>query len=354
MARYDLLIAGAGVGGCILATLCAREGMKVILAERSPTSKVRPVETAPAQLRHLLSSLGLASVVDFPTCVEATGVISVWGSDVPLERSYFLSPFGPGLHIDRGSFGALLLKAAADAGADIRVGEEIREVHRSGRSKSVVFSSGTIVETSHIALAFGRSTSPSQLGYRRISIANLVAVGGMFSSNSLADHRTLIEAIPGGWFYAAEISDGRSAVMFVTLADSIPSGLRQRFEWWKEHLARSKLLAEKFNPPISPMSISTFDARTSVVDVNTQRDWFAIGDARFAPDPLSGQGILWAVDDARFVSELFCSGRENIIHRELHDRSRRDLAMHSAAARNVYLSERRFRGDQFWRTLSST
>jgi hypothetical protein len=56
---------------------------------------------------------------------------------------------------------------------------------------------------------------------------------------------------------------------------------------------------------------------------------------------------LWAVDDAKLVSELLLSGQDNAIEAALRERTTLDFKMHARAACQAYWSEGRFRGDPF-------
>src|SRR3954465_11502228 len=101
MTHYDLAIAGAGPAGSALALLAARAGCRVLLAERSRFEAVRIGETAPPELRPLLSAIGIAHVLTDATHIGVPAVVSVWGSDEPAERHHILSPYGDAVHLDR-------------------------------------------------------------------------------------------------------------------------------------------------------------------------------------------------------------------------------------------------------------
>ena len=76
---YDLAIVGAGPAGSVLALLAARQGMRVLLAERSRFDRRTIGETVPPEIKPLLGKLGLAHVLE-GTHREASAVMSVWGT----------------------------------------------------------------------------------------------------------------------------------------------------------------------------------------------------------------------------------------------------------------------------------
>ena len=55
-------------------------------------------------------------------------------------------------------------------------------------------------------------------------------------------------------------------------------------------------------------ALSVHDARASYALCRAGDDWCAVGDARFAPDPLSGLGILWAIEDGVWTAEALSRG----------------------------------------------
>jgi hypothetical protein len=72
-----------------------------------------------------------------------------------------------------------------------------------------------------------------------------------------------------------------------------------------------------------------------------------------APDPLSGQGLLWALDDAALVANCFLRSQPDCIADELKSRSQANLRDHCKAAASIYRAERRFAGAPFWSNATS-
>jgi 2-polyprenyl-6-methoxyphenol hydroxylase-like FAD-dependent oxidoreductase len=90
------------------------------------------------------------------------------------------------------------------------------------------------------------------------------------------------------------------------------------------------------------------NARASYARAGTGERWLAIGDARIAPDPLSGQGIIWAFDDAISVMDLLRRMAWHDLAREMDARTLRDVAAYRVERSRVYSSEQRFKDDVFW------
>jgi hypothetical protein len=77
---------------------------------------------------------------------------------------------------------------------------------------------------------------------------NNVAVAARFSSPAgHLDPRTVIEAVPGGWFYLAALPRNEVIAVFITLATLVPSERRARFRWWLEALAQTIVVRSALN-----------------------------------------------------------------------------------------------------------
>ena len=121
-----------------------------------------------------------------------------------------------------------------------------------------------------------------------------------------------------------------------------------------EALTRTALVRHALNRCDLPETVSVADARASFARSGAGDGWLAIGDARIAPDPLSGQGIIWAIDDAASVMELLTRKEWRDFAQELRVRTLREVEAYVSERSRVYLSEQRFRHDAYWSTVSSS
>jgi flavin-dependent dehydrogenase len=355
MNRYDITIAGAGPSGSVLALLAARARYRVLLVEKSRFEKPRFGETAPPELRQTLTRVGLERLAQAPFCREAPEVLSVWGSDEPRSRHHICSPYGTALHLDRRAFDEALAFAARNAGADLKLECSARFAAQPDGGYIVQLSNGDRIRSRAAILATGRVGSGLGLPYRRDYLDNNVAVAARLSSPAgNLDSRTVIEAISGGWFYLAALPRNEVIVVFVTLATLVPSSRRARLRWWLEALARTTVVRASLTGCRIPETLSVANARTSFARSGAGDDWLAIGDARIAPDPLSGQGIIWAIDDAVSAMELRLTSTDwRDLAQVMRARTRREVEAYLTERSRVYSSERRFKDDAYWSVASS-
>jgi flavin-dependent dehydrogenase len=346
--RYDVAIAGAGPAGSVLAFLAAKAGLRVLLAERSHFEHPRIGETAPPELRPLLKRIGLGHILSSECHRETSSVVSVWGSQIPSERHHIFSPYGTGLHLDRRSFDKALALAARAAGADLRLGTGVRFKRRGQSGFSASLGGREDVHCDLAILASGRAAGGMGLPYARCYLDDQVGVAGRFVVPAPdAEPRTVIEAIPGGWFYLAAIPGNELIAVFMTMADLVPAEKCRRYRWWLEALAKTHFVRRALAGLPLPTLLSVHDARSSYAK-NSGHDWFSVGDHRFAPDPLSGQGIIWAIADAVGAAEALTSGSHREFGSLTAERTLSETADYVAMRDSMYRLERRFQKDAYW------
>ena len=353
MAGYDIAIAGAGPAGSVLALLAARRGCRVLLVEKSRFDKQRFGETAPPELRSVLTGIGLEHLAKAPFCRDAPGMLSIWGSDEARSRRHIFSPFGAALHLDRRAFDEALAFAAHAAGADFKLGCALRFEPDPRGGYVVRLSTGERFHSKLAIIATGRAGGSLGLPYARHYLDNNIGVAARFSSpKQYRDSRTVIEAVSGGWFYLAALPGNELIVVFITLASLRTCERQARLRWWLEALARTEVVRDALNGCPLPETLSVRNARGSYARTGAGENWLAIGDARIAPDPLSGQGILWAIDDGASAIELMSSVGRREFAEEMRAQTAREVDAYILESSRVYSSERRFKDDPFWRAVS--
>ncbi|HEU4535301.1 MAG TPA: FAD-dependent monooxygenase [Polyangiaceae bacterium] len=125
MRVYDVAIAGGGPAGAAAAVGLARAGRTVLLADAGREGGAPIGEGLPPSARSLLRELGVLAATLAGGHRPSHGTASAWGSPALHVRDFLFEPNGPGWQLDRTHFDAMLRRAAADAGADIREGARL-------------------------------------------------------------------------------------------------------------------------------------------------------------------------------------------------------------------------------------
>ena len=118
MDKYDVIVVGAGTGGCMAAKVLASKGLNVCLIDRKDRRSIGDKVCGDAIGKHHFDELG----VPYPSGEEKEGDISGIKIYSPDQETVFrISGLGmTGFMINRWLFGQRLLKYALDAGAVLR------------------------------------------------------------------------------------------------------------------------------------------------------------------------------------------------------------------------------------------
>jgi len=316
---FDVVVVGAGPAGSATARWLALAGWKVALLERSEFAHPRVGETLSPDVQPLLRSLGVWDEFLAGDPLPSWGVRSRWGDAQPQTHSHLLHPHGRGWHVDRRGFDRMLAEAAVRAGATLWIGTRACEIAPDVRGWRITLASEAgaqdrsaaprLLRTSLWIDATGRRAQPARAqGARLLRFDRLVGIVAELDLPAARAHLA-IEAAEHGWWYFAPIpgspSDESRRMVTVLLTDA-DLCTRHRFNTpvaWSEALAATNEWTR------GGLNASTLPA-LRVCGAGSQRlvrgtegvangNWLAVGDAAFAVDPVSGSGVVRALECAR-------------------------------------------------------
>ena len=356
MNSCDVLVAGAGPAGSLASLELARAGLRVIVADGSAAAKSPKIgEGLPSVGWRLLRSLGLATS-DFGTVhSEIGGNLACWASD-ELEVTDFLNdPDGPGWRLSRRQFDAWLLDAAVSAGARL-VPFHLDAIARSagGANWEAGTKSGEIIRSKWLVDATGRGSSAARrLGHVRVRDAPGLVALYVFGESRPADscNRTLVEAVPEGWWYGAVLPQGK-AILSLHVRPDDAGRARQD---WRNALGRTSYMREFFPASGFPEPPTAAEAGGSRLDALFGANWIACGDAALAFDPLSSQGIYTAMYSGLAAARAIVgskSGDEAMLG-DYGCRLGQIQAVYKARLTSSYRSVRRWPDAPFWASWRS-
>jgi flavin-dependent dehydrogenase len=117
----------------------------------------------------------------------------------------------------------------------------------------------------------------------------------------------------------------------------------------REAIERAPLTRKRIGVLVGEVAVTS--ARTTSLDVAAGAAWIAVGDAALTQDPLSGQGILFALGSAAAAAEAVkghLSGNGEALLSYADTMRVRTLA-HLSEQRDVYRAQGRWRDELFWR-----
>jgi len=294
MSDSDLIVLGGGPAGAAVALLAARAGMAVAVLSRAG-GRGRLLDTlAPETLWRLQGlSVPLASLPH----VVSPGIAVRWESDTDTGIDAITTGAGEAWHVDRSGLDAALRSAAVAAGAVVVAVGRVTAVSRADDRWRVKSDVGT-----HRAAVLVDATGRRAWLRRRLGVPTLpgdvtVAVSGLTGLAATGDRRLAVEAVQDGWWSYTPRPGGGAVAAWMTDADRLPRDAAALRAAWVRSLRRASSVWERFGDD-PPEHLYTAAAGHTVAAAVAGEGWRCVGDAALAPDPLSGSGLLLALDGA--------------------------------------------------------
>jgi flavin-dependent dehydrogenase len=297
-----VLIVGAGPAGCAAALTLRRwlpELTVVLMDRKAGEDAASPAvgETLTPGVLPLLDYLGLREAFLAQGHLMAGGTASAWGADEVMHRSYLFTGMGNGWQIDRRRFDAWLRAAAVAAGAG-SVSAEVTKVRREGRGFALAIE-GSECTGETLIDATGRPARLARaLGASVVAEDDLIARAQWFNVPGGAVHSSdgaLIASIPEGWWYTAQLPDGRGVQMLMSDAATFRREASDPDGFWRRCCEASPATQARVHGWEPTGERKTRPAGSQYTDPVCGPGWVAAGDAAAAFDPLASLGIGFAL-----------------------------------------------------------
>lgn len=348
--RSDIVIIGGGPAGAACALALARGGARCILLERSPAPVWKAGEVIDARVQAPLRELGVWEPFVARGYPRSAGTVSAWGPGVE-EKSAAASPYGGSFLVDRADFESMLLGAAARAGAPVLQGAQAQAAERAGSEWSIHVRRGPetleVLRTPLLIEATGRGRSFTGRG-ERVRVDSLVALLAYPSTEPVQDLRFSIEAVPGGWWYAAALPSGKAVLAFMTDADLLPAGSAAREQFFLRQLERSPIVRSRCSPAGLAGKVRAAPAMSTIRRTLRGDGWVALGDAAATYDPLTGTGVTVALSKGLGLARLLLSEPSAAAFARYEQAERAAFDDYLAVRRSIYQGETRWPDALFW------
>jgi flavin-dependent dehydrogenase len=316
----DVCVVGTGPAGAATALALARRGIHVMLLGVATHRSRSPGESLHGVAVNSLRELGLrpSSLVRH---VRPSHLAQIaWESADLRERHAIDHVWGPELHLDRPAFDDWLYTEAIRAGAVPVSCDGVDDVQFARGGQRIRYSLGTArgerIESTALVDATGRSAAiMRRLGGRLVTAPDrLIAITTVYDT-PLEPPSVLIEATADGWWYSAPLPGDRSvAIWFTDAASAHGRALRADYvdaalhsaEHTRARFARAKSDAARAVCAAGP-SLTVYDPSLPVLPV---------GDAATAFDPISGDGLCFALRSALDAADTlaqFVNGRRSAL-----------------------------------------
>jgi flavin-dependent dehydrogenase len=339
--RFDVAIIGGGPAGATVALALARRKWSVCLFESTAFDGERYGETLPPEINPILRELGVFDQFRGLSPLESPGIVSDWAGRRH-EQDYLRNPYGPGWHVDRNRFDAMLFRQAADAGVTCfercraSVNGKENGWWRVGEIRARVLVDAAGRNGIRIGPDDERETEDRLLAI----VLRLTYPDGM-----PRDLRTYVEGAPQGWWYSTPLPQGGMIAMFFTDCD-----IYSREGVVLEHqLGESSLTASRLHCAEVVSSRILYVASSCRKTISGDA-WLAVGDSASSYDPLSGRGIFKAIrqaTNATIAVDGFLHGKTGLLA-DYAALVRSEFEAYVRQRRAHYDAETRWKGYQFW------
>lgn len=326
-----------------------------------PKGAFRVGESLPPAATAVLRSLGLEHVIGPHTPhLACAGSSSLWGDNEPGYNDFMFDVMGQGYHLDREFFDIQLLSEALKAGAELYQGWHLvgaQELYdgaaldfRTEKGQRHTEHADFVVDASGQASAFAR-----RIGVARNTLDEVLFLCAFMEipEGSSMTGRTMVEAVPDGWWYAARLPDDKAILTFCTDRQIARLHEYKNPDQWRAALGGTQWLKHQlpadFTATVPKLHMRA--APSTLLSAVTGSSWLAVGDAASSVDPLSSAGITRALIAATKAGAAIASWLAEGQREELHAYANhvlRDFADYARVRAELYGTERRFRDHSFW------
>lgn len=350
--RIDVAVVGGGPAGAICAFMLARGGARVSLVHWDGYS-VGGIELVSGRARRAIERYCPDFFRQTASGVEVHETISLWGTSEPVTLSAMFNPWGAGVALERELLDGALRSLASAAGVSVIADTKVVDIARRGDQWQLSLRSGEgdsdPVCARFVVVATGRAAARF-FDQSPVAESSRIALMTSFSPQAgTPDYALYVEGTDNGWWYALPAGDGRLFVGFCTSREAVKRRRASLRDFFFEEFRRTRLLAplmpsaqgnmrnprSTLNPRITGRTAGARPFSKAVGD-----GWIAVGDAAYAPDPLSGMGIELAIESAQLGARALLGAiqgtTQHEIFAEYEDSIRTRASRHEETAAHHY------------------
>lgn len=364
----DILIIGGGIAGCIAAIALA-DDYKITLIDKlsEPVERIGESLAPAAQriLRQLRILNHLDPISEQQLFIKNLGMQSYWGSDQVHFVDHLRNPDGLGLNLNRKAFECYLRKIASQKGVECIWPTKLYRSSYVDSAWEITTKSEDKKKTTHqiksrfVIDATGRQSQfAKSLGIKRIHYDKLITCWASMP-NVTENKMSTISACDSGWWYSAVIPNNRRVLAFQTDSDLIERGVFKNLDSFLLLAKNDSVIAKILNETNGEITFhGTSSANSTRLEQVAGRQWVALGDATVSFDPLSSQGMFYAMASGMLLKamitrfDIISSLNEHNLAQFQNEYSRHtnEVWSHYIHQKNLYYcQEMRWKESPFWK-----
>ncbi|MFY9553670.1 MAG: NAD(P)/FAD-dependent oxidoreductase [Blastocatellia bacterium] len=317
--QYDVVIAGAGPAGSVLAWALARRGVNVLVVDRAhfPREKVCGDYVEPRGLR-LLDEMGCLDALEadspLPIAYSATFVNSECRYRAKIPFYGLREDLPPhGYIIPRERLDHLLLETAAKAGATVEQGTSVTSIEPGKRAavvgaerdgRTVIYRAKLVAGADGVNSVVARSAGLLSWDPRYTAVSQRAYAGGIDGDIGEAAFYFDEEFFPGyGWMFPMGGGVVNLGVGILSeTAERLSINIPRLFDEFFDKLKRSHHRCEKLELIRRPIGgiVKTYGG----AGPNYFSSGLLVGDAGSFVDPMTGEGITPAMESALIAADV--------------------------------------------------
>lgn len=296
MIETEICVIGGGPAGSTIARKLALLGHQVCLVEKEPFPRSHIGESLPPSILPVLELAGVRADMEAAGFFRPQRSLIRWSS---ASATWKVQPEEAGFQVDRGQFDQILLEAAQAVGVQVlqpaHAARPVLQDHWQWLIPVKWQGEQTTIQAQFLVTATGKHRALSHLQPAQPAT---LAIYGYWRDVPFQGCESRVEAGPDEWFWGAPLPDGRfNAVVFVDrkrFGDVQPC---DREQWYRHLLTNTTLLRDCLEGDLdTPLQIC--DASCYLAEEAIGQDWIHVGNAAFAIDPISSQGVQMAMMSA--------------------------------------------------------
>ena len=353
MIETEICVIGAGPAGSTISSKLAESGRGVIVLDSHQIPRAHVGESLSPAIIPLLDYLGVRDAVENSKFLRPTRSIVIWGN---VNKEAVPQFDTPGFQVDRGVFDSILVEMARQKGAVIMSATRATRITRNDEGGWDVFlrANGCLetLRCDYVVDASGRSGVLPHRQRINLSVPTM-AIYGYWQEPPILGTEIHIEAGSDRWYWGTSLPNGKfNATVFVNprrLQESA-NGLTRLYRKLlsESALLRSCLRSELITEP--KVCVATPSIAKEIVGAH----WIKCGEAAFAIDPLSSQGVQLAISNALQAAAVVststtCNAAGAVAARQFYRNRVRSSAIRNAdLAQEIYREHSEFCLDEFW------
>jgi geranylgeranyl reductase family protein len=303
---YDVMVVGAGPGGSTVARFCAQAGLKTLLIEKERLPRYKPCGGC--------LSLKTVHLLDFDLSPVLENTIYGVKFSYCFEDSFSIQSTQPMASlVMRDRFDQFLVEKALRRGAEILEGERVTKVKEKEDWIEVECSKGKRLSCEYLIGADGAgsivakslSLLPQKGNRKGIGLESEISFGSIvhFPKEDLHHIHLDFGRIPSGFGWVFPKREGLSVGIGGMFIDVEKNNLHQYFTHFLNGLSYIKGEARKVMGHPLP---SFYEEGQRV----SQGRVLLVGDAGSLIDPLTGEGIYYAIRSGMLAAEAILQSKE--------------------------------------------